>query len=179
MVILIGPPGGGKTEVGAHLACNLDWTFWDTDVLIEQAAGLTIPEIFAQQGEKSFRLLEKKLVEKIAELYSLNARDSKKGTIISTGGGLPVAKENLATLLKIGKLVALYASVDVLAQRAAKKTNRPLLNSSDSNKLVEQIKLLFEERKHVYDEANLSIDTSNMTVSVVAESIKTKLGINA
>jgi shikimate kinase len=187
VVILIGPPGGGKTEVGKLLAADLTWTFLDTDILIEQAAGATIPEIFAQHGQRVFRLLEKKLIEKMEQLFSSEAQGKdvggmtgqhvteSLGTVISTGGGLPVFKENLAILTKIGMIVSLYASCEILAERTTRKSNRPLLNSTDLRDRQQQIKLLLEERKDIYAKANLSIDTSNLPIASVVELIKKNL----
>jgi shikimate kinase len=200
VVMLIGPPGSGKTEVGHALAGDLGWTFVDTDVFIEQAAGLTVPNIFTQCGEGVFRLLEKKLVEKIGQLYSQSLQvqeapvlikedgdipKSALGTVISTGGGLPVLPENLAILSKIGKLVTLYASVEVLAERTAKKANRPLLNPAGviGHEKEQQARLqsLLEERKHIYAKGSLCIDTSHLTIASVADLIikELELGVTA
>ncbi len=170
--------------------------FGDTDLLIEEAIGLTIPEIFAEYGQHTFRFSEKKLVEKLEQLYrsaiqpqkTNNSQNSIQatelpvhGTIISTGGGLPAYGDNLAILLRMGTLVGLYASIDVLAERIAKKPNRPLLNptglsSSNADQQL-PLKSLVEGRKHFYAQANISIDTGDLTPSAIVESIKKQLGL--
>ncbi len=121
VIVIIGAPGAGKTETGCALASDLGWLFWDTDVIIEQACNMKVTEIFSQHGEKAFRALERKLVEEIVKLHNNMKQDYPKtqlGTIISTGGGLPVVNENFANLAQIGKLINLYASIEVLNDRA-------------------------------------------------------------
>lgn len=189
VVTIIGPPGSGKTEVGRQLAQDLSWTFWDTDKLIEQATNLTVPGIFERYGEQMLRILEQKLVKQISHLYDIATRcqtdndcassAGKQGTIISTGGGLPVSAENFAELARIGRLISLQATIDVLADRATRQGNRPLLYAQDNGQSQKsRLELLVKERRDVYLRAEWSIDTSNLNVAAVAQCIKEKLGIN-
>ena len=183
VVVLIGPPGSGKTEVGRLLAAELDWTFWDTDRLIEQATGMTIPEIFDHHGEKTLRFLEKKLIAKIDKLNqvlraTLNFAENTpqlSGTVLSTGGGLPIEKENFAVLSRIGTIISLSATLDVLAQRALQQGHRPLLAETDKLSQKSRLELLVKERQPVYKQAQWTIDTSNLAIVEVVEQIKQKL----
>lgn len=195
VVILIGPSGSGKTEVGNFLAADLGWTFLDTDVLIEQATGLTIPEIFAQHGEETLRFLENKLVQKISDVYDLVSKTqtatssvlTASGTIISTGGGLPVATENFTALSKMGRLIGLYAAIDILTERVMRQGDRPLLNPPVENstgcKAVattehsqkSRLQALVEKRKHIYAQADICIDTSELTIAAVVNCVKRKI----
>jgi shikimate kinase len=86
---LIGFMGVGKSVVGRVAAEHLHFTFLDTDHVIEARAGKQIADIFAQDGEPAFRAWEHRIVEE------LTRRDK---TVIATGGGLPVAEGNLASL---------------------------------------------------------------------------------
>jgi shikimate kinase len=184
-IVFIGPPGSGKTEVGKLLAQELNWQFWDTDSLIEQATKITVPGIFRQYGEKTLRLLEKKLVAKFDQLNSLSQAAlgfdknilQANGTVISTGGGLPVYKENYRILSGIGTVIGLYADLDVLAQRALQQGNRPLLQSMNGASQKSKLESLVKERKAVYQQASWTIDTSKLTVAQVVQSIKQELAV--
>ena len=182
IIVIIGPPGAGKTEVGQSLAQDLGWQFWDTDVIIEQACNMKVTAIFSRHSEKVFRLLERKLVEEIVKLYknhqSADGSNVGAGTVISTGGGLPVPPENFANLAAMGNLINLYASIDVLSERAGRKGNRPLLNSPDQDSQKSRLKVLFEERKGVYSQADFSIDTSGLSIEAVVANIKAKLKLS-
>ena len=85
-VILIGMPGSGKTATGMALAHLTNRTFYDTDELITQTAGKTIPEIFLEDGEPAFRQLETETLESVSK---------KSGGVIATGGGIVTIPENL------------------------------------------------------------------------------------
>jgi shikimate kinase len=176
-VILIGPPGAGKSTVGDLLAKELDWIFWDTDVLIQEASGMNVRGIFSRHGEKAFRDLETKLVTEMLLLYN-RSEEMEYGTVISTGGGLPIRPENLESLKKIGNIINLYASIDVLLDRIGQVENRPLLDAANFDQQQSSLELLMETRKKIYEQADFSIDTSNLSVDAVVECIKSKLSFN-
>lgn len=91
-IILIGFMGCGKTSVGKRLARRLNYSFTDTDQMIEKKAGCTINQIFDTKGEAFFREMETELLEEM--------RSSFRQTVIATGGGLPVKKPNRELLKK-------------------------------------------------------------------------------
>src|ERR1041385_1403115 len=97
---LIGFMGTGKSSVGRLAAEARQFTFLDTDELIETGVGRTITDIFTQQGEAAFRELERKVVEELAARTRL---------VISTGGGLPSHGTNLASLKSHALVVCLRA----------------------------------------------------------------------
>ena len=84
-VFLIGMMGAGKTTVGGLLASELGYGFCDTDALIEQIAGKTINEIFAEDGEETFRQLETQVLSELSAYQQL---------IVATGGGIVLKPQN-------------------------------------------------------------------------------------
>jgi len=183
MIIIIGPPGAGKTEVGKELAKSLHWDFYDTDYLIENAMNMKISEIFFQYTETVFRQLENALTKNIREICekTKNSAQNLGGTVLSCGGGLPVAVENFDNLLSSGQVICLQASISTLAERVMRVKNRPLLNhnsfesETDSSNRETQALLesLISKRKSVYAKAEHQIDTTNQSVEEVVKTIKT------
>src|SRR5688572_15222440 len=104
-IALCGFMGTGKSSVGRIVAEQLRFAFLDTDTVIEARAGKTIAEIFSEQGEEAFRELEHRIVKELA------LRDH---TVISTGGGLIVNPENLASLKEHALVVCLWASPETI-----------------------------------------------------------------
>jgi len=102
-LILIGMMGCGKSTCGYLLAQRLGWTLVDTDQLIQQRDGRTIPEIFAQDGEGFFRDLES------AAAMELSAQD---GLVIATGGGIILRDQNVIALRSSGIVVWLNRSAE-------------------------------------------------------------------
>src|SRR5438093_619115 len=119
---LIGFMGTGKSSVGRLVATQLHYDFVDTDELIEQRMGKTIAQIFAQEGEASFREKERQLV---AEMVAWRRK------VISTGGGLPAIEANLASLKEHSLVVCLWASPESIWERVRHQTHRPLLQDPD------------------------------------------------
>src|SRR3712207_6229276 len=110
--------GTGKSAVGRALAARLGRRFVDTDALIEVAAGVPIPRIFAEGGEGVFRSFESSVIAEAAELCS---------AVIATGGGALGRAENVARLRETGHLVCLTARPEVILERTAPWSNRPML----------------------------------------------------
>lgn len=139
-VVLIGMPSSGKTTVGRLLAQRAGKEFVDTDVMVEQAAGMSIPAYFAARGEDNFREREREAVAAAA---------SVGGRIIATGGGVVLREENLRALRRSGRLIFLDRSPDKLAATA----DRPL--SADQ----EALRRRYAERYDLYcAAADLRVD---------------------
>lgn len=158
-IVLIGFMGTGKTAVGRRLARRLKRKFVDTDAEIEKITGKTVTQIFARDGATRFRSEEALLVKKLAK---------KEGLVISTGGGMVLNPENVRLLRENGIFVALTAGPEVIYRRVRRKRNRPLLFKTD---IKERIRELLEERKGVYDIAELSLDTGLCSIDVTVEKI--------
>ncbi len=157
-IILVGFMGTGKTVTGGVLARRTGMKLVDMDSIIEERRGKTIPEIFAQEGEPAFRILERELVKELS---------ARSGLIVSTGGGIVLNPDNIADFEKSGLVVCLTASPDVIFQRVEKDTNRPLL-SGDKRA---QISALLEKRHPLYVAIVHGINTDNLTDEQTADRI--------
>lgn len=168
-VVLIGPPGSGKTVCGQALADKIGWEFLDTDSAIEQRTGLTIAEIFQEYGESNFRQLESCLLEELA------VSSFRNGCVISTGGGLPVTRGNFERLKDLGPVILLEAEFSTLVDRVTKTTTRPLLASQApgdlSSKVAERLATLIKQRQDTYSQADFKIDTTVKSPELVADEL--------
>ncbi len=151
-LVLIGLMGSGKTTLGRLVAHSLGFKFVDTDHLIIEAAGKTIPEIFASEGEAGFRQRE------TAALQSLAGQQRQ---VIATGGGIVTPPVNLPILKQLGCVVWLSADTGVLHQRTAHGHDRPLLREVDP---AAKLRALYEERAPLYEQAcDIKITTDDLS----------------
>lgn len=164
-IALIGFMGTGKTAVGKLLAERLGRKFIELDGFIEQRAGKSIPMIFSQDGEISFRELEIATTKEIA---------AEKGVVIACGGGLVLNKINIDRLRENGIIVYLTASPRALLKRvSAEEGQRPLLEVGNP---AQAIRELLNFRKPFYQRAaDITIDTSKLDIQAVAEQIIARL----
>lgn len=150
-IILIGFMGSGKTSVGSQLAKKLNFTFCDTDWLIEKDNKTSVQNIFTSYGEEYFRNLE---TATIRELYGNITR-----VVLSTGGGLPITEGNGQLLRRLGHVIYLKTSKETLKKRLEGDTSRPLLAGDH---VEERIDNLLQERTPVYEKvAHFSVTTDN------------------
>jgi 3-dehydroquinate synthetase/shikimate kinase len=143
-VVLVGLPGSGKSAVGRRLAHRHEAQFVDLDDAIERAAGQTIPEIFADEGEAAFRLHEG------AAVHALGAADPERRIrrVIATGGGAVVDPRNRWSLYRGRLAVWLDGRPEVLAQRLRRSPNvRPLVAGRDP---IGVIRSLARDRERFY-----------------------------
>lgn len=144
---LIGMMGAGKTTVGKLLAKQLGYGFLDTDDVITQVAKKAINEIFITDGEVAFRQLESDVLGKVCAYTKL---------VVATGGGVVLRRENWS-YLHHGLIVWLDVPVELLDQRLAEDTTRPLLQDADPQG---KLRSLLEERTPLYAQADLRITVS-------------------
>lgn len=154
-IVVIGMPGSGKTAVSTMLAERLGRKIFDTDTIVSEKAGVTIPEIFAAQGEAGFRKLE---TEATAEVGKLS------GNIISTGGGVVMVADNYELLHQNGVIVWIERDTNKLA-----RDGRPISLSSDLNELYAARLPLYEHFADIKADNNGDI---NDTVNAIMEMIK-------
>ncbi len=139
--------GAGKTAVGQALARQLQVPFADSDAEIEQAANLSISEIFARDGEGFFREKEAQVITRLLE--------GRRG-VLSVGGGAFLSPRNRDVISRLGVSVWLRATAEVLWPRVKRKDTRPLLMTPDPRGTL---KRLVEERSPIYSLADIVIDT--------------------
>jgi shikimate dehydrogenase len=164
-VILIGMRGSGKTTAGRILAQKLAREFVETDELITQKAGISIPDIVEKHGWEKFRDIEEEVTGELAE------RDN---TINAAGGGVVTREKNIQELKKNGIVVWLAASLDSLLERVGEDKERPLLVGRTRR---EDMEITLKEREPLYRKAaDLVIDTENKTAEETAEDIIKALG---
>lgn len=166
-IILVGYMGCGKTTVGESIAEATRYTFADTDEMIVAQQGRSISDIFAQDGEPAFRDMETALLVKMLT-------EKNDTCVISTGGGMPVQKENRNLLRQLGTVVYLRAKPETVYERIKGDTTRPLLQCENP---MERIREMIKSRNPAYEEAaELVIDVDDLTQREVAEQIIRKTG---
>lgn len=162
-IILVGLSGTGKSSVGERVALTLGWNLVDMDSDLEAQTGKSVPRMFSEDGEASFRRMEKELLERICQ---------ENGQVISTGGGVIIDEENRRLVLDRGLVVCLEASPETICQRLSEEgesgTERPLLSGSDP---LERIRALKTERQGYYSIAHHTVNTESLTVDEVASAV--------
>lgn len=152
-LVLNGPPGSGKSVTGPALAARLGYAHVDLDELIERAAGSPVHEIFARDGEATFRAWER-------DALSEALRDPR--VVVSAGGGALVDRALRRDVLRGCTVVSLTAPVAVLVERLRGGPVRPLL--ADAIDPTERLASLVEARREAYAEAHLVCDTSRNSI---------------
>lgn len=158
-IYLVGMMGVGKSTVGALLADALGRGFVDTDLEVERAAGRSVSEIFEQQGEARFRVLERAAIEE--------AFERRPSAVIALGGGAIVQPEMLARLKDRGLIVYLSARPEALCDRIGDDGSRPLLAGLSAEARVARLAALLEARRPFYEQADHSIDAEGDAAEVV------------
>jgi shikimate kinase len=152
-IFLTGFMGTGKTKIGRLLAQRLGRAFIDTDHLIEERVGQSIPQIFAAQGEAAFRQLEHQCLAEAA---------SRPKVVVALGGGAIAQERNWELLGRAGGVVVcLQASVDTILERVSRKEDRPLLAGLNPEEKRAKIERLLAERAPFYSRADIQFHTSD------------------
>ncbi|MDM5189949.1 shikimate kinase [Bacillus sp. DX4.1] len=160
-IYITGFMGAGKTTIGKALSDKLGIPVVDTDQRIEEKHGKLIRDIFAEEGEISFRQYES------AMLQALPTSD----IIITTGGGIVESTNNRQWMSENGIVVYLYCDPYVIAERLSEDTTRPLFQKEN----IEAFAQKFEKRRSHYEEATVHIDTTNKKVEEIIEEIQRKI----
>lgn len=165
-VVLIGPPGSGKSTIGKALAKTLAMTFVDTDIFVEKSFGKKISNIFVDDGEDVFRDLE---------FAALSECLMNSHGVIALGGGAPVS-ERAQSLLQQAQIpiVFLDISLSVAAPRVGFNRDRPLLLGNPRA----QWQALYEVRRPIYSRlATITVKVDSMTTDQIVQEITKGLGI--
>ena len=158
-IALIGFMGTGKTSVGRLVAEQLRYEYLDTDEVIQSNTGRSITDIFTKDGEAAFRSLEEKMVGELA---------SRKHTVISTGGGLPVNPKNLTSLKTHALVVCLWSSPEKIWERVRHQGHRPLLHDKNPQAKIRE---LLAAREPFYKQADVLLNTELRSVREVAQQV--------
>ncbi|MCR5507584.1 MAG: shikimate kinase [Lachnospiraceae bacterium] len=162
-IILTGYMGSGKSSAGRLLSKKLKMSFADTDTLIEESQGRSIPQIFGEDGEVYFRSCEHELLKKLAQDEDI------KDTVIATGGGIVMDERNRGLLRSLGTVVYLRADAGTLYQRVINDNGRPLLDTDDK---FQRIKDMLSVRGPVYEEcADIVVDTDVLDKEAVVNCV--------
>lgn len=157
-IVLIGFMGAGKSSVGPELATRLELPLHDIDSMAAGAAGCTISEIFAREGEAGFRVRETAALAELRE----------EPAIVVTGGGIVVAPANIEALRRLGMVVYLSANEETLWRRTG-GGDRPLLQTTDARAVFSH---LLKIREPLYRAtADFVVDTSPQTLPETVETL--------
>ena len=169
IVFLVGYAGSGKSSLGKRLARRLGVRFVDTDKLVEQSEGASIADIFHFEGEKYFRIAERRVVESLAnECMDL---------VVATGGGLPTWRDNMEWLVRSGVTVYLRRTPEQILSRLSDygREKRPMFRGKSDEELLEFMREQMELREPYYAKAQIAVDCSVMSDDDVVEYLVTKL----
>lgn len=166
-VVLVGPPGSGKSTIGRKLARELGVELYDTDAGIEADTGRSIPEIFATDGEPEFRRIEEQVVRRAVLEHE---------GVVSLGGG-SVLSERTRAVLRGATVVYLEISIGEGLRRTGSSNARPLLNGADP---AAKYRELMNIRRPIYREvATVRVRTDGRSPGRVVRMILAKLGLES
>src|SRR5215813_4473875 len=170
-IVLVGMMGSGKSSIGRRVALRLGIPFVDADAEIEQAAGMSISDIFAVRGEAEFRGGEARVIARLLE---------GGPQVLATGGGAFMNPDTRATIAAKGISVWLKADFDTLLKRIRRRNDRPLLKTDDP---AATLKALIDQRYPTYAEATLTVQSREVAHEAIVEEIisglSDKLGLSA
>lgn len=161
-IVLVGLMGSGKTTVGKRIAQELGYSFVDSDDVVANAAGKSVREIFAQDGEPAFRRHESDAIRSVLT-------NRAASVVLATGGGAVMSSENRSLISEeASHVVWLDASVEDLVVRTKSGAARPLLDG-DAAATLQSLK---SQRSAWYDEvATVRIDTRGKPVAKVCSAV--------
>lgn len=151
--------GVGKTSVGRRLAHALQMPFRDADEEIEEAAGRSVADIFAEFGEAEFRAGERRVIARLL---------GEPPHVLATGGGAFMNEETRGLLLERALVVWLKADLDVLVRRVGRKDTRPLLRGREPREVLAR---LMEERYPAYAQAHVTVETGDTPHQSAVETV--------
>jgi shikimate kinase len=169
-VVLVGMMGAGKSSIGRKLGQRLGLPFVDADAKIEEAAGMTIPEIFSSFGEPEFRAGEARVITRLLD---------EGPQVLATGGGAFMNADTRASIAAKGISVWLNAEFDVLMRRIKRRAtaDRPMLQGDPA----ERLRQLMADRYPVYAEAAVTVASRDVPhetiVSEIVAALAERLGV--
>ena len=168
-IVLVGMMGAGKSSIGRRVAARLGIPFVDADVAIEEAAGMSIADIFAAHGEPYFRAGEARVIARLLD---------HGPQVLATGGGAFMNEQTRANVRDKGVSVWLKAELDVLTRRLKRRNDRPLLKTADP---VATLANLLAERNPIYGEADVTVMSREIAheliVGEIIAAVSSRLGV--
>lgn len=153
-IVMVGLMGAGKTSIGRALARYLGIPFVDSDKEIEKAAGCSVVDIFSLYGEKEFRRVEEKVIERLLETLPLVK-------VVSTGEGAFITDTVRKMVLDNTLTIWLKADLELLVKRTNFRHTRPQLLNTDSRQILAQ---LIKERYDIYALADIMVETKDENI---------------
>jgi shikimate kinase len=156
IVFLVGYAGSGKSSLGKRLARRLGVRFVDTDKLVEESVGASIPDIFHYEGEEYFRIAERRAVESLA--------NEGMDLVVATGGGLPTWRDNMEWLVRSGVTIYLRRTPEQILSRLSPygRQKRPKFRGLNDEELLSYMRANLAEREPVYERATVTVDCSKV-----------------
>jgi shikimate kinase len=158
-IVLVGMMGAGKSSIGRRLAGRLNIPFVDADAEIEEAASMSIADIFAVHGEPYFRAGEARVIARLLE---------HGPQVLATGGGAFINAQTRANIRDKAVSVWLKADLDVLTRRLRRRNDRPLLKTEDP---IATLSKLLVVRDPIYGEADVTVISRDVTHDVIVDEI--------
>lgn len=153
-IVMVGLMGAGKTSIGRALARHLGIPFVDSDKEIEKAAGCSVVDIFSLYGEKEFRRVEEKVIERLIDTPPMIK-------VISTGEGAFITDAVRKIVLGKALTIWLKADLELLVKRTNFRHTRPQLLNTDSRQILAQ---LIGERYDTYALADVTVETGDENI---------------
>lgn len=166
-IVLVGLMGVGKSTVGKRLAHRLGLPFVDADNEIEEAAGMSIADIFAQFGEAYFRDGERRVIQRLID---------GRPKVIATGGGAFVNAATRELILSDALAIWLDADINVLVERVRRRDTRPLLRGKDPATVLRELAAV---RNPLYAQAHLRVPSNNAPHEATVRAILEAIGYGA
>lgn len=166
LVSIWGFMGAGKSTIGSSFATHFDWKYLDSDKEIEDKEGRSIKTIFETAGESYFRSLETKYLQQLLEKGSSHFSESPN-VLLTTGGGMPIKKENRELLKKLGRSIFIHVPLEQIFERLKLDQNRPLWDQKQLNLMKER----YATREPIYQEADHILRAQNKTVEEIVMEI--------
>lgn len=164
IIFLVGYMASGKSSLGKKLARRLRYKFVDTDSVIETRENAEIADIMKYEGEDYFRALEAEVLRDVS---------SADNTVVSTGGGMPMFRDNMEFMQEEGVTVYLKRSAEQIVSRLTPygKHKRPKLRNLNDEELKEYIAKSLGERDVVYSQSKITVDCEHLSDDEIVENI--------
>ena len=151
---------------------RLDRPFYDTDEMVENRAGKSIPRIFSEDGEQTFRLLEAECVVDAG---------SRPEAVIALGGGAITQNQNRETIRTTkGILICVQADVETILERVSRRDDRPLLSGLSVQEKREKIESMLQEREPFYATADITLhSTESSDADALAQDLVLRIDVDS